>query len=156
MRSHATVNVGSAHHTRRELLDAGGGGGGGKDTLEGAVMPSMLVVASMTVTEVTTRIGLVGGVATIALLLIGRSGTSRRDAVATSRVIGQSFAHRIAEQKAAPPTNRLLAMVSGRSRNAVTRLFSLGSLAVIGGVALGVGLSLALVVLLNATISAGN
>lgn len=156
MSSHETVKTGSAHQTRRRLLGDGGGGGGGKDTLEGAVMPSMLVVASMTVTEVTTRIGLVGGVSVLALLLIGRLGMSHLDVAAMPRVVRQRFTHHVAESRAAPPKSRWATILSSRSRGAVTRLLSLWSVAVISGVALGVGLSLVLVLLLNATMSAGN
>ena len=148
--------MGSAHQTRRSVLGDGGGGGGGKDTLEGAVMPSMLVVASMTVTEVTTRIGLVGGVALVALLLIGRMTAAGNVSVSTPRVVHHRFTHQAAEPSVALPQRWSARLLSSRSSSAVTRLASLCGVSVISGIALGVGLSLLLVALLNATMSAGS
>lgn len=79
------VSIGSAHQTRRAADDDAGGGGGGKGTLEGAVMTSSLLLASMTVSEVTSRIAVVGTVAVVGLLLLARTGTPRRRASVAER-----------------------------------------------------------------------
>jgi hypothetical protein len=71
MSNHATVSIGRAHHTRRDDRNERGGGGG-RGTLEGAVMPSLLLVAAMTVSEVTTRIAIVGIVSLAGLLIASR------------------------------------------------------------------------------------
>jgi len=79
------VSVGNAHQTRRAADDDAGGGGGGKGTLEGAVMTSSLLLASMTVSEVTSRIAVVCMVAIVGLLLVARSGVPPRRLKAAER-----------------------------------------------------------------------
>jgi len=142
------VSRGSAHHTRRAAprdaspnaaIDSGGGGGRG--TLEGAVVPSLLLMASMTVTEVTTRIALVGSTAVLGLLLVGRIWTPtsrRRPSVATPYVA------QITIKPAGSARYRL-----ARTRRQGAGALALAATAVVSGLALGVLLSLGLVSFLN-------
>ena len=143
------MRIGSAHQTRRAAFAETGGGGGGRGTLEVAVMSSSLVVASMTLTEVTTRIAIVGVVTMVALLVVGRmrSADGHRGGRFTSRTDSQS-----------QPVHRsgMAQWFSQRSPTVVGRLGSLGVLAAIVGATLGIGLSLLLVAVLNATSSAAN
>lgn len=147
------MNSGNAHHTRRPDDCDAGGGGGGRDTLEVAVMPSLLVVASMSVTEVTTRTVLVVVLSLVGLILIQRSSLrstrrhefrnfeTRQDAIVTSNL----------EVRASWLTQRLrnVSWLASRPNTVLTRGASLIVVGVLGGLALGIGLSLALVVLLN-------
>ena len=127
--SHATVSDGKAHHTRLAIArDIGGGGGRG--TLDGAVMPLSLGVASITVTEVTTRIVLVGGLALIGLLIIQRSAATysrHRD--------GNFVVMNLADADA--------------TQSPATRVLALLLIALASGLALGIGSALALLALLN-------
>lgn len=124
-----------------------GGGGGGRGTLESAVMLSSLVVASMTVTEVTTRIAIVGVVTLAALFLIGRSGI----ATSSSGRIGQSRRARFTYRAATSPRATAARWLDARPSTKAARVVSLGVVAVVGGAAVGIGASLLLVVALNAT-----
>ncbi len=143
------MRIGSAHQTRRAAFAETGGGGGGRGTLEVAVMSSSLVVASMTLTEVTTRIAIVGVVTMVALLVVGRmrSADGHR---------GGRFASRTDSQSQPVPRSGMAQWFSQRSPTVVGRLGSLGVLAAIVGATLGIGLSLLLVAVLNATSSAAN
>ena len=146
------VNSGSAHHTRCVMREETGGGGGGRGTLESAVMLSSLVVASMTVTEVTTRIAIVGVVTLTALFLIGRSGI----AVSSSGRIGQPSDRRFTYHPAMSPRATAARWLAARRLDArpstkAARIASLGVIAIVGGAALGIGASLLLVVALNAS-----
>lgn len=170
------VNSGSAHHTRCVMREETGGGGGGRGTLESAVMLSSLVVASMTVTEVTTRITVVGLVALTALFLIGRSGIARSsdgrigqpgNGRFTYRPIGNHTADNTADNTTsgtvgvtsrATVTPRTQAVrwfaarrIAARPSTMAARIASLGVIAIVGGAALGIGASLLLLVALNAT-----
>ena len=103
----------------------------------------------MTLTEVTTRIAIVGVVTMVALLVVGRmrSADGHRGGRFTSRTDSQS--------QPAPPSG-MAQRFSQRSPTVVGRLGSLGVLAAIVGATLGIGLSLLLVAVLNATSSAAN
>lgn len=116
-------------------------------------MPSLLVVASMSVTEVTTRTVLVVVLSLVGLILIQRSSLrstrrhefrhfeTRQDAIVTSNP----------EVRASWLTQRLrnVSWLASRPNTVLTRGASLIVVGVLGGLALGIGLSLALVVLLN-------
>ena len=153
------VKSGSAHHTRCVMREETGGGGGGRGTLESAVMLSSLVVASMTVTEVTTRITVVGVVALAALFLVGRSGfidlgNGRSSQSGSGRFVYRATTYGTAENPSrATPTPRSAAAkwLAARPSTKAARIVSLGVVAVVGGAALGIGASLLLVVALNAT-----
>ena len=147
MSNHAMVKSGSAHHTRCVMREETGGGGGGRGTLESAVMLSSLVVASMTVTEVTTRIAIVGVVTLAALFLIGRSGI----ATSSSGRIGQPSNGRFTYRPATSPRATAARWLAARPSTKAARIASLGVIAIVGGAALGIGASLLLVVALNAT-----
>ncbi|MGA0044395.1 MAG: hypothetical protein ACO3II_07395 [Ilumatobacteraceae bacterium] len=128
--SHATVSDGKAHHTRLVTARDIGGGGGGRGTLDGAVMPLSLGVASITVTEVTTRIVLVGGLALIGLLIIQRSAATysrHRD--------GNFVVMNLADV--------------GATQSPATRVLALLLIALTSGLALGIGSALVLLALLN-------
>jgi hypothetical protein len=146
--------------TRKEA----GGGGGGRGTLESAVMLSSLVVASMTVTEVTTRITVVGVVALAALFLVGRSGfidlgNGRNSRSGSRRFVYRATTNGTAENLSrATTTPRSAAAkwlaarrLAARPSTKAARIASLGVVAIVGGAALGIGASLLLVVALNAT-----
>ena len=124
------MSDGKAHHTRLAIARDIGGGGGGRGTLDGAVMPLSLGVASITVTEVTTRIVLVGGLALIGLLIIQRS------AATYSR-------HRDANFVVMNLTD------AGATQSPATRVLALLLIALASGLALGIGSALALLALLN-------
>ena len=141
------VKSGSAHHTRCVMREETGGGGGGRGTLESAVMLSSLVVASMTVTEVTTRIAIVGVVTLAALFLIGRSGV----AGSSNSRISQTDNARFTYRPATSPRTTAARRVDARPSTKAARIVSLGVVAVVGGAALGIGVSLLLVLALNAT-----
>lgn len=129
------VSIGNAHHTRRDARGVIGGGGGGS-TLEGAVGLSMLLSASMTVTEVTTRIALVGIAAIIGLLVIARKSADRTNRHSTTPQAARSLQSPIHPDQPEP----------------IRRLGSIASLVVVGvggGLALGVLASLALATILN-------
>ena len=148
----AIVNSGSAHHTRCVTREETGGGGGGRGTLESAVMLSSLVVASMTVTEVTTRIAIVGVVALAALFLIGRSGI----AVSSNGRIGEPSNRRFTYRPATSLRDAAAIWITARRLDArpstkAARIVSLGIIAIVSGATLGIGASLLLVVALNAT-----
>ena len=166
------VKSGSAHHTRCVMREETGGGGGGRGTLESAVMLSSLVVASMTVTEVTTRIAIVGVVTLAALFLIGRSGIAGSSNSRISQADKERFVYRsIGNHTASGTANGTVgitsrATVAPRTTAArwlaarrlaappstkAARIASLGVIAILGGAALGIGASLLLVVALNAT-----
>lgn len=124
------MSDGKAHHTRLAIARDIGGGGGGRGTLDGAVMPLSLGVASITVTEVTTRIVLVGGLALIGLLIIQRSATTysrHRD--------GNFVVMNLAD--------------AGATQSPATRVLALLLIALASGLALGIGSALALLALLN-------
>ena len=115
-------------------------------------MLSSLVVASMTVTEVTTRIAIVGVVTLTALFLIGRSGI----ASANNGRIGQPTNARFTYRPATSPRTTAARWLAARRLDAppstkAVRIASLGVIAIVGGAALGIGASLLLVVALNAT-----
>lgn len=152
MSNHAMVNSGSAHHTRCVVREETGGGGGGRGTLESAVMLSSLVVASMTVTEVTTRIAIVGVVTLTALFLIGGSGI----AISRNGRTGQPSNGRFTYHAATSPRDAAARWITARRLVArpstkAAHIASLGIIAILGGAALGIGTSLLLVVALNAT-----
>ncbi len=124
------MSDGKAHHTRLAIARDIGGGGGGRGTLDGAVMPLSLGVASITVTEVTTRIVLVGGLALIGLLIIQRSAATysrHRD--------GNFVVMNLAD--------------AGATQSSATRVLALLLIALASGLALGIGSALALLALLN-------
>ncbi len=135
MSSQATVKVGRAHHTRRATDADAGGGGGGKGTMEGAVMTSSLLLASMTVSEVTSRIALVGGLAMLGLLLVARSSSQRQRA---------SVVHRARVLQVSP-----LPLKRERNRQAL-HLVPLAVLVGATGVGVGVVLSLLFLLALGA------
>ena len=141
------VKSGSAHHTRCVMREETGGGGGGRGTLESAVMLSSLVVASMTVTEVTTKIAIVGVVTLAALFHIGRSGITS----SSNSRISQADNGRFTYRAATPPRTTAARWLAARPTTKAARIVSLGVVAVVGGAALGIGASLLLVVALNAT-----
>jgi hypothetical protein len=141
------VKSGSAHHTRCVMREETGGGGGGRGTLESAVMLSSLVVASMTVTEVTTRIATVGVVTLTALFIIGRSGI----AGSSNGRINQTDNARFTYRAATSPRTTAARWLAARPSTKAARIASLGVVAIVGGAALGIGASLLLVVALNAT-----
>ena len=141
------VKSGSAHHTRCVMREETGGGGGGRGTLESAVMLSSLVVASMTVTEVTTRIAIVGVVTLAALFLIGRSGVAGSSNSRISQTDNGRFTYRAATSPRTTAARWLAAQPSTKA----ARIASLGVIAIVGGAALGIGASLLLVVALNAS-----
>jgi hypothetical protein len=123
------------------------------------MMPSLLVVASMTVTEVTTRIAIVGGLALIGLLFLMRNST------ANNRHHGSTFVvvNRTESATASPTGLPWLSQHSGmarwlrsRPRNVASRATFLLALAGVSGLALGVGLTLALLALLNGLTSGLN
>jgi len=106
------------------------------------IQASLLLMASMTVTEVTTRIALVGSTAVLGLLLIGRVWTPtsrRRPSGATPFVAQITF-------KPAGSSRYHLARSHRRGAGALT----LAAMAVVSGLALGTALSLALLTALNA------
>jgi hypothetical protein len=151
MRSHETVSSGSAHHTRRDVEPVGGGGGG-RGTLGVAVMPSLLM-ASMTVTEVTTRIAVVGVVALVGLLLMSR---------ASSRLVSRVSSHhqRSSTMPSARTPARLrindaaVAVIDEpskglRAQTLGTRLVGITITTVVAGVAAGIALSLVFLIGLN-------
>ena len=115
-------------------------------------MPSLLVVASMTVTEVTTRIALVGGLALVGLLLLTRSfSTGDRRHESTFVVINPADS-----SSPGPVASSWLSQRLGvatwrafRPRTVASRAMFLVALALVSGLALGVGLALALVALLT-------
>ena len=130
------MTVGSAHHTRRADDARAGGGGGGKGTLEVAVLTTSLLVASMTVTEVTSRMSLVGVVAVLGLLLLARGAKPRRKSMAAqpTRVLRLEPLP-VRRGRAKPPLHLLpLLVVAGAA-----------------GVGLGVGFSLLFLLTLQAT-----
>jgi len=99
-------------------------------------------MASMTVTEVTTRIALVGSTAVLGLLLVGRVWTPtsrRRPSVATPYVAQFTI-------KPAGSARYRLARTRRQSAGALT----LAATAVVSGLALGIALSLALLTALDA------
>ena len=146
------VKSGSAHHTRCVMREETGGGGGGRGTLESAVMLSSLVVASMTVTEVTTRIAIVGVVTLAALFLIGRSGVAGSSNSRISQTDNGRFTYRAATSPRTTAARWLAARrLAAPPSTKAARIVSLGVVAVVGGAALGIGVSLLLVVALNAT-----
>jgi hypothetical protein len=130
--SHAKVKMGNAHHTRRDAFGEAGGGGGGS-TLVGAVGLVLLLSASMTVTEVTTRIALVGILCFSTLLLIGRVGRK------TSSNISVSSQH-------IRTTESVDLEVSSRH---IPSVFFMVVLSVVVGLALGLIISLGLLVILR-------
>lgn len=122
-------------------------------------MPSLLVVASMTVTEVTTRISIVGGLALIGLLFLMRNST------ATNRRHGSTFVvvNKTESATASPTGFSWLSQHSGvarwlrsRPQTVASRSIVLIALAGVSGLALGVGLALALLALLNGLTSGLN
>jgi hypothetical protein len=138
MRSHEIVNSGSAHHTRRDV-ERSGGGGGGRGTLEVAVALSLLM-ASMTVTEVTTRIAIVGVVAVIGLFLVARpSGRKTHGGGVPSQPSTNTAAMTVLNDE----------RVGRRAQNLGTRFIGLVVMTVVVGAAVGIALSLAFVVGLN-------
>ena len=143
------MRIGSAHQTRRAAFAETGGGGGGRGTLEVAVMSSSLVVASMTLTEVTTRIAIVGVVTMVALIVVGQMSNS--DDYRSGR-----FTSRTGTPSQPVPRSGMAQWFSRRSPTVVGRLGSLGVLAAIVGATLGIGLSLLLVTVLSATSGAAN
>ena len=153
------VKSGSAHHTRCVTRKEAGGGGGGRGTLESAVMLSSLVVASMTVTEVTTRITIVVVVTLAALFLVGRSGFIDLGNGRNSRSGSGRFEYRATTNGTAEnpsratttPRSAAAKWLAARPSTKAARIASLGVVAIVGGAALGIGASLLLVVALNAT-----
>jgi hypothetical protein len=147
MSNHETVTSGSAHHTRRDgPSDAGGGGGRG--TLEGAVMPSLPLMVLMTLTEVTTRIAIVGAAGIIGLLLVSRAQLLRRHEPA---VDGQRW---FARRSASPVTAGHLPIgrtALRRSGTLSSRALGLVVMTIAVGLSVGIGLSVALVTALAAT-----
>jgi hypothetical protein len=115
-------------------------------------MPSLLVVASMTVTEVTTRIALVGGLAFVGLVFIVRSlSTNHRQHGSTFGVVN------VTESNSASPARSqwlakrlgLARWFAGQPRSLLSRAVFLATLALVSGLTLGVGLALGLLALLN-------
>jgi hypothetical protein len=132
--SHAKVRMGNAHHTRLDAFDEVGGGGGGS-MIGGAVGLVSLLTASMTVTEVTTRIAIVGIVVLLGLLTISRVGPGRTNQRASITVNPQRIQSPLV-----------------RTTQPIRRLTSVSALALIGaisGLALGVLASLTLATILN-------
>ena len=135
------VSNGSAHHTRREVPSEAGGGGG-RGTLEPAVTRSLLFMASMTVTEVTTRIAVVGAVSLLGLLFISRLP---RQAMRLLVQPEPKWVNRRSQMDLIVdyPTTKPVRAVG-------TRLAGLLATIAAAGITVGVVLSLVLVVLLNA------
>lgn len=135
------VSNGSAHHTRREVPSEAGGGGG-RGTLEPAVTRSLLFMASMTVTEVTTRIAVVGVVSLLGLLFVARRPR-------------QTMTSLVQPEPTWGNRNSQLDLIVDYPRTkpfrAVgTRLTGLFATIAAAGITIGVVFSLVLVVLLNA------
>ncbi len=103
----------------------------------------------MTLTEVTTRIAIVGVVTMAALIVVGQMSSS--DDYRSGR-----FTSRTGTPSQPVPSSGMAQWFSQRSPTVVGRLGSLGILAGIVGAALGIGLSLLLVAVLSATSSAAN
>ena len=139
--SHATVSNGSAHQTRREVPSEAGAGGG-RGTLEPAVTRSLLFMASMTVTEVTTRIAVVGAVSLLGLLVVARLSRQTLPPAEEDDLDGVLRLDR--------DTNVELVVASDFVRSLGSRLAGVFAIVGIAGTAIGVGLSLLLVVSLNA------
>jgi len=143
MSNHATVSIGRAHHTRRDDRNERGGGGG-RGTLEGAVMPSLLLMAAMTVSEVTTRIAIVGIVSLAGLMLVARlqwHPTRTRRASAVWRFGSSQVTTDVVRQRSE----------ARQDVSRATRTGFLIAIAVTTGVALGVALSVVFVGLLNSS-----
>jgi len=143
---HATVSKGSAHQTRREVpSDAGGGGGRG--TLVVAVPTLSVPMALMTVTEVTTRIAIVGVLSFAALVVLARAG-------------GRRVEHRTTATFRSAASDDSVALLLGstayfRRRGPLgSRIASLALVAVASGAMLGILVSLVLTTILN-TMSEG-
>jgi len=140
--NHAMVSNGNAHHTRRAATRAGGGGGG-RGTIEGTVVPS-LPMASMTVTEVTSRITLVGAVSLLSLLWVAQAGvrggknSSKRGHVLDTKAAERSFV--------VEPTSSPAKRLPGLGARALGLIIT----TVTAGAAIGIGLSLAFLAALNA------
>jgi hypothetical protein len=99
------------------------------------VMTSSLLLASMTVSEVTSRIAVVGTLALVGLLLVARIGTPRRRASVAERA-------RILQVEALP-------LRRGRTRQTL-HLVPLAVLVGATGVGLGIVLSLLFLLVLSA------
>ena len=109
---------------------------------------SLLLMASMTVTEVTTRIAIVGAVSLLGLVLVsGGTTRSRRTWVSISR--SASFVAVTTTEVAQAHTHSMK-----RARTIGTRLVGLVATTLMTGTAIGVGLSLTVLVILN-TLSLG-
>ena len=99
-------------------------------------------MVSMTVTEVTTRIAIVGAVALLGLLFLSRS----------SRLRHTTARHGVARMSPKPRTNESAVEVISeediglRARIFGARFVVLGVMSVIAGVAAGIALSLAFVI----------
>ncbi|MEY4400690.1 MAG: hypothetical protein RL072_555 [Actinomycetota bacterium] len=151
MSSHVTVSNGSAHHTRRDANRAGGGGGG-RGTIDGTVLLLSLTV-SMTVTEVTTRIAVVGAVSLLGLVLVARAPSSVISQVTkrsqndsyksgSSVLVGARTSHAAATDIDDSSAGR-------RAQSQGMRFVGLAVTTVVAGVSLGITLSLAFLVGLN-------
>jgi len=98
----------------------------------------------MTVTEVTTRIAIVGAVSLLGLLLVSREATHARR-VAQSPNRSTDFVD-VTTAEPLPAHTQLLK----RAQTAGTRLTGLVVTTLITGTAIGIGLSLAVLAILNA------
>ena len=115
-------------------------------------MPSLLVVASMTVTEVTTRIALVGGLAFVGLLFIVRSlSTNHRQHGSTFGVVNVTESNTASPARSQWLSRRvgLPRWFASQPRSLLSRAVFLATLALVSGLTLGVGLALGLLALLN-------
>lgn len=135
------VSNGSAHHTRREVSSETGGGGG-RGTLEPAVTRSLLLMASMTVTEVTTRIAVVGVVSFAGLLFLHRF--SAHESRAINDRSRHSFDIALRSESLEPEDG----VPSARLRAAAFASLLLAG--AVSGLAIGLVVSLLLLVSLNA------
>lgn len=134
------VSNGNAHHTRRELPDELGGGGGGKGTLGNVAGTSRRLESFMTVTEVTTRIAIVGVVALIGLFVVARVGVAGNMARRAER-----FRISHGDSIGSVDQRSFLGRRVSRAKFAVI----LASVGVVGGVTLGVLLALGFLTILN-------
>jgi hypothetical protein len=98
----------------------------------------------MTVTEVTTRIAVVGVVALLGLLLISRA--SRTNRVTRSHGSAQTFHPRTVEAAVDLIDDKDIGL---RTRTFGARLVALSVTSIIAGIATGIALSLAFVIGLN-------
>lgn len=141
MKIHAMVSRGRAHHSLRDVL-AEIGGGGGRGTLVIAVPASLVPMALMTVTEVTTRIAVVGVVSLVALFVVARPTSRRIERTDDARFRVAIHGASITRADVSRPFTR-------RGGSLGARMATLALIAVTSGAILGILVSLVLTTILN-------